>query len=158
MRHHKALTVLAFGAAIGIGAIAGAAGGHTRTVYVTQPPASAPSAAKSTTAAPPALPAGQKLGTWSGTGNAVTGAFTAPDTGSYIVSWKYDGNSDTYGPSNFAVTPTDSQALALSLPNDIQAQGSGSTEISDVPAGSPESFNVQSLKGCHWTITVKSAP
>lgn len=102
-------------------------------------------------------PSGTTIARWSGSGSAVTGSVSAPSSGSYIVSWTYWGNSDPSmgGATNFAIAANDQNASALSLPNDIQSSGHGSTEVTG--AQGSESFNVQAAQGASWTITVKSA-
>jgi hypothetical protein len=119
--------------------------GPTKTVIKTVP-------------APPP-PAGSAIGRWSGTGNEVTLAFSAPASGDYIVSWNYSGNVDnSFGSSsatNFSISPTDQNAFEGDLPNDIATSGSGSTEITGVTPGHPESFNVQAAG--QWTIKVAAA-
>jgi hypothetical protein len=92
---------------------------------------------------------GSVIGTWSGSGNETTPAFTAPADGNYIVSWRYRDNAG----SNFAITATDGSADALGLPNDIASSGHGSTEATG--ASGTESFNV--IATGHWKVTVVSA-
>lgn len=123
----------------------------TKTVRVSVP---GPVVTKLVPAPPP--PAGATIGTWSGSGNENTPAFYAPQSGDYVVSWSYYGNTDPSvgGGANFIISATDSNANALGLPNDIASSGSGSTEVTG--ASGSESFNVQAIGT--WTITVKSAP
>jgi hypothetical protein len=72
------------------------------------------------------------------------------------VSWNYSGNADnSFGSSsatNFSISPTDQNAFEGDLPNDIASPGAGSTEITGVTPGHPESFNVQAAG--QWTIKV----
>lgn len=92
--------------------------------------------------------------TWSGHGTQNTPGFSAPVSGKYIVTWKYSGNNDPQlgEASNFIIQDTDSNAWG-SLPNDIAAAGSGSTEMTG--AKGTQSFNVTAVGS--WTITVKAA-
>jgi hypothetical protein len=108
------------------------------------------------TAPAPQPAAGTRLGSWSGSGNQVTPAFNAPDSGDYVVSWTFSGNDadGASGGDNFIISANDSGADALSLPNVIATSGSGSTEVTQ--ASGTESFNVQATGS--WTITVTSAP
>jgi hypothetical protein len=107
----------------------------------------------------PPPPAGSAIGMWSGAGNEVTPAFSAPASGDYIVSWNYSGNVDnSFGSSsatNFSISPADQIAFEVDLPNDIATSGSGSTEITGVTPGHPESFNVQAAG--QWTIKAVAA-
>lgn len=113
-----------------------------------------PVVTKTVQAPPP--PTGATIGTWSGSGNENTPAFYAPQSGDYVVSWSYSGNTDPSlgGASNFIISATDSNASALGLPNTIASSGSGSTEVTG--SSGTESFNVQATGS--WTISVKSAP
>jgi len=123
----------------------------TRTVQVP-----GPAVTVTVTEQPPPPAPGTTIGKWSGTGNENTPSFSAPDSGDYIVTWKYSGNSDSYGGVNFIISATDSSALADALPNDIASSGKGSTEITGANPGAAESFNVQAAGS--WTITVTTAP
>jgi hypothetical protein len=106
-----------------------------------------------TVSAPPPAP-GTTIGKWSGTGHEATPAFNVPSSGAYIVIWSYYGNIDPSlgGGTNFAIQEN-GQGSGGSLPNDIAASGSGSTEITGAP--STDSFNVTATG--HWTITVNTA-
>jgi hypothetical protein len=92
---------------------------------------------------------------YTGHGNRVTSQFTVPDSGNYIVSWSYSGNSGGYGADNFNISLVGSQALALGLPNDIATSGSGTTEVTG--DSGLESFNVQAEGSATWSIKVLSA-
>jgi hypothetical protein len=123
----------------------------TKTVKVPVP-GPVKTVTKTVTAPPPAP--GEKVGSWSGTGNQNTPAFYTPQTGDYIVKWTYWNNSDPYGASNFSISPTDNSAFGGNMPNDIASSGSGSTEITGA-TGNTDSFNVQAVGS--WTITVIAA-
>lgn len=102
-------------------------------------------------------PTGTVVAKYSGSGNEVTGSFTVPSTGDYIVSWNYSGNYDTSlgddSATNFSITPNNNSGEAGSEPNDIAASGSGSTE--DTGMSGTQSFNVQAAGS--WSVTVTSA-
>jgi hypothetical protein len=118
--------------------------GPTKTVIETVP-------------APPP-PAGSAIGKWSGTGNEVTPAFSACQRGLHRVLELLRNVDNSFGSSsatNFSISPTDQNAFGGDLPNDIATSGSGSTEITGVTAGHPESFNVQAAG--QWTIKVAAA-
>jgi hypothetical protein len=161
---HRALRI---GISVGVGVIAVAViAGCSTTHTVTTPgptvtntievPGPTATATVTVSASPP--PAGTPLGTWSGTGNENTPAFSAPQSGDYVVSWTYSNNADPSagGATNFSISATDPNAAGGNLPNDIATSGSGSTEITGVTPGDAESFNVQSTG--QWTIKVISAP
>lgn len=103
-------------------------------------------------------PTGTTIASYSGTGNQVTGSFTVPSSGDYIVAWRYWGNNDcslgSCSASNFSISDTNTGGLPGNTPNDIASSGSGSTEDTGMSGG--QSFNVGALGS--WTITVKSAP
>lgn len=136
-------------------ALASCASTKTVTRVVTSPSPVAGPTVVVTTSAPPPAP-GTRIGKWSGTGNQVTPAFNAPQSGNYVVVWSFNGNVDPQlgQPSNFIVNTTDSSAIGDGLPNVIQAQGQGSTEVTG--AQGTESFNVQATG--FWTIKVFTAP
>ena len=75
------------------------------------------------------------------------------------MSWSYSGNVDnslgSSSATNFSISATDQGAFTGNLPNDIATSGSGSTEITGVTPGNPQSFNVQAAGD--WTIKVVSA-
>jgi hypothetical protein len=66
-----------------------------------------------------------------------------------------DNSFGSSSATNFSISPTDRNAFEGDLPNDIATSGSGSTEITGVTAGHPESFNVQAAG--QWTIKVVAA-
>jgi hypothetical protein len=102
-------------------------------------------------------PAGTTVANYSGSGTQATGSFSVPGSGDYLVKWSYSGNNDcslgSCQASNFAITETGSTTSG-NMPNEIQASGSGSTEVTGDSGN--EAFNVQSAGS--WTITVKSLP
>jgi hypothetical protein len=160
IRRHRALRI---GGCVGIGMISVGviAGCSTHTVTTPGPTVTntveVPGPTATVTASPAPPPSGTALGTWSGTGNKNTPAFSAPLSGDYIVSWTYSNNTDPSigGATNFSISATDPNAFGGSLPNDIATSGSGSTEITGVTPGDAESFNVQAAG--QWTIKVVSA-
>jgi hypothetical protein len=157
--------VVAAGALIGIGAAIGSSGSSTKTVTVPGPTVTVqgptvtetvPGPATTVTASPPPPAAGAVIATFKGSETENTGSFNVPDSGNYIVAWKYSGNVDTsFGSSmasNFIISNT-GDGMALGLPNEIAASGHGSTEVTG--ASGTDSFNVKAVGS--WTITVKSA-
>lgn len=143
-----------------VGGIIGGASGHTtvKTVTVTQKvPVPGPTVTQTEQVPAPPPPAGSVLNTFAGRGNQVTPQFTTPDSGDYVVKWSYSGNVDSsFGnstPANFVIQETGS-GLAIGLPNDIAASGSGSTEVTG--SGDSDSLNVQAQGS--WSITIVSAP
>ena len=156
---------LRISASVGAGVIsAGVIAGCSTTHTVTTPgptvttTVEVPGPTVTVTASPSPPPTGTSLGTWSGTGNENTPAFSAPQSGDYVVSWTYSNNVDPSigGGTNFSISATDPNASGGNLPNDIATSGSGSTEITGVTPGDAESFNVQAAG--QWTIKVVSAP
>ncbi len=169
--------VVALGAGIGIGAAAASstttttvvktvAGptvtkivpmpGPVHTVYrVKDVPVPGPTQYKTQYVPASQGPTGTTIATYSGTGNQVTGSFTVPASGDYIVKWSYSGNTDPTigGGANFSISDTNSSGMAGNEPNDIAASGSGSTE--DTGMSGSQSFNVQATG--QWMITVISA-
>lgn len=147
---------VAFVAVFVIGIVIGSAGSTTKTVnkpvYVAVPSPS-PSPVTVTVTPPPPPPA-TTIATFRGSGNANTGTFTVPDSGNYVVSWSYSGNSTGSGGDNFSISETSGGGFG-DLPNDIAVSGHGSTEVTN--ASGTDSFNVQADASCSWTITVKSA-
>jgi hypothetical protein len=134
-----------------IGASIGTASNKTPTV-----------SPKATVSAPakvaPAKPAAFKPVTLledTGTGTEVTPSFVS-QSGDYKVVWIFSDNSDQYGnASNFIMTEDGGSDLnAMTLPNDIQSAGTGSTEITDDPG--THTFDVQALGT--WQVVVVSAP
>lgn len=122
---------------------------HPATVTISPAPATV-------TTSPPPPAQGQVIGSWSGSGSEHTPAFNVPSSGDYIVKWSYYGNEDkSFGitdPTNFIIQNT-GDGLGMALPNDIAAQGHGSTEVT--AGDGTDSFNVQAVG--HWTITVLGA-
>ena len=106
-------------------------------------------------ASPPFTPV--TLLKFSGSGTEVTPSFTATGNGDYIVYWTFAGNdSSGIGGDNFIMNEDGGRDFnALGLPNDIQASGSGSTEVTD-DAGM-HTFNVQADQTADWTVKVVSA-
>lgn len=156
---------LRISASVGAGVIsAGVIAGCSTTHTVTTPgptvttTTEVPGPTVTVTASPSPPPTGTSLGTWSGTGNENTPAFSAPQSGDYVVSWTYSNNVDPSmgGATNFSISATDPNASGGNLPNDIATSGSGSTEITGVTPGDAESFNVQAAG--QWTMKVVSAP
>jgi hypothetical protein len=154
----KVIAPIAIGLVLGI--VTACSSTSTKTVpgptVTTTQQVPGPTVTVTQTVSAPPPPAGTKIGTWSGTGNENTPAFNAPDSGNYIVSWKYWNNTDPSigGASNFSIEATAQNAFGGSLPNDIATSGSGSTQITGTSG--VQSFNVQATGS--WTITVKSAP
>jgi hypothetical protein len=146
------------GTGIGIGAVS--ASPTAATHAVTRPAAvtTVPGPAVTVTVSPPAPAAGTVLLKDTGSGTRVTPSFTAGGSGDYIVSWSFSGNSDGFGGGSNFIMGEDgaTDANALSLPNDIAVQGSGSTEI-EGDAGA-HTFNVRAADGSTWTVKVVSAP
>jgi hypothetical protein len=62
---------------------------------------------------------------------------------SAIGKWWVPARRYSSSATKFSISPTDQNAFEGDLPNDIATSGSGSTEITGVTAGHPESFNVQ---------------
>lgn len=161
----KAIATASATVTLGIGIAIGSAGSHpiTTTQAIRSVPGPTITVTRSVpgptvTVTPPGPAAGQKIGSWSGSGNQNTAPFTVPDSGSYIVSWTYSGNVDaSFGdsqPTNFSILGTGS-GFGGDLPNDIAASGHGSTEVTN--GSGTESFNVQSSSSSRWTITVVAA-
>lgn len=162
-RRHRVLRICGY-ASIGVIGAGVMAGCSTHTVTTPGPTTTAtatvevPGPTFTVTASPAPPPSGTALGTWSGTGNENTPAFSAPQSGDYVVSWTYSNNTDPSigGATNFSISATDQNAFSGTFPNDIATSGSGSTEITGVTPGHAESFNVQATG--QWTIKVVSAP
>lgn len=162
VKKHRLLKALA-GIAAGIvvlviGIAIGSAGRQVKTVASPAVTVTAtatqqvPGPVVTETAVAPAPAAGGVIGKYKGTGNQVTPSFNVPDSGSYIVRWSYTGNSDSYGPTNFAISNT-GDGMGLGLPNDIADHGSGSTQVTG--ATGTDSLNVQATGS--WTVTVTAA-
>ena len=171
--------VVALGAAFGIGAAIGSAGQTTKTVAgptkivtktVTVPgPArvvvkDVPGPTKYITKVkdvPVPPPTEGTLLNFTGSGTSSTPTFTVAGDGDYIVSWTFSGNdSQGTGGDNFIVgentAGSGQDTNALSLPNVIQASGSGNTTVSGDQG--VHTFSVQADQGATWTIKVVSAP
>ena len=160
---------LATGALLGgiIGASASSTTTVTKTVAVPGPvstkvvkvpvPGPTKTIVKTKTVPAPPPAAGQKIATFSGTGNQVTPSFNVPASGNYVVRWSYSGNIDnsagTSMASNFIVSNT-GDGDGSGLPNDIQSSGSGSTEVIG-SSGATDTLNVQAIGS--WTLTIVSA-
>lgn len=159
----RAVALVAGGAVTGILiGLAGASGPGpspaarpAATVTVTAQAQAAPAPTVTVTAPAPEPQAGALLGTFKGTGNQVTPAFTVPDSGNFIVTWSYSGNVDSsFGssqPTNFAVS--DNAGGFGDLPDDIAASGHGSTEVTG--ASGTDRLNVQAAGT--WAVTVRAA-
>lgn len=156
-KSHKVRNWILVGAAVAVvggcsAAIASNAGSQPTQVSA-KPEMSAPVKFPFTPKASPAKAAKPKTVTFHGHGNQTTGHFTVSGDGDYTVAWKYSGNSDSYGASDFIVTEDNENDFnaPMGLPDDMmKTSGSGSSETQGDPGR--HYFNVQATGD--WTITV----
>jgi hypothetical protein len=144
-----------FGLAAVSGGIAACGGGTTAVIKQAPGPVktvTAPAPAKSAPAK--SAPVSSTVLNYSGSGTAQTPAFTVPG-GDYNVSWSFSGNDGQgTGADNFILQEDGGNDFnaSTSLPNLIQASGSGNTGVTGDTG--THSFDVQADSSASWTVKV----